>query len=74
MYTQETEEHELVYITNLKDGLQKDSMKLYDEEGPNNKMPAVENRFFEKPTQIILVTLTNCTKNLVVIITTLKIL
>ena len=37
LYTQETEQHELVYITNLKDDLQKDSMKLYDEEGPNNK-------------------------------------
>ena len=49
-YTQETEQHELVYITNLKDGLQKDGMKLYDEEGPNNKKPAAENRLFEKPT------------------------
>ena len=50
MDTQETEQHELVYITNLKDGLQKDGMKLYDEEGPNNKKPAVENRFIEEPT------------------------
>ena len=48
--TQETEQHELVYITNLKDGFQKDSTKLYDEEGPNNKKPAVENRLFEEPT------------------------
>ena len=51
MHTQETEQHELVYISNLKDGLQKDSTKLYNEEGPNNKKPAVENRLFEKPTQ-----------------------
>ena len=50
LYTQETEQHELVYITNLKDGLQKDGTKLYDEEGPNNKKPAAENRLFEKPT------------------------
>ena len=28
----------------------KDCTKLYDEEGPNNKKPAVENRLFEKPT------------------------
>ena len=48
--TQETEQHEVVYITNLKNGLQKDSMKLYDEEGPNNKKPAVENRLIEEPT------------------------
>ena len=48
LYTEETEQHELVYITNLKDGLQKDS--LHDEEGPNNKKPAAENRLFEKPT------------------------
>ena len=35
---------------NLKDGLQKESMKLYDEEGPNNKKPAAKNRHFEEPT------------------------
>ena len=39
---------------NLKDGLQKDGVKLYDEEGPNNKKPAVENRPFEEPTLNIL--------------------
>ena len=48
--TQETEQHELVYIMNLKNGLQKDSMKLYDEEGPNDKKPAAENRLTEEPT------------------------
>ena len=36
---------------NLKDGLQKDGMKLYNEEGPSNKKHAVENRLFQKPTQ-----------------------
>ena len=50
MDTQETEQHELVHITNLKDGLQKDSTKLYNEEGPNNKRPAVEKRLIEEPT------------------------
>ena len=50
MDTQETEQHELVYITNLKNGLQKDGMKLYDKEGPNNKKPAAENRLIEEPT------------------------
>ena len=47
--TQETEQQELVYITNLKNGLQEDSTKLYNEEGPNNKKPAVENRLIEEP-------------------------
>ena len=40
-----------MYITNLKNGLQNDGTKLYDEEGPNEKKPAVENRLLEKPTQ-----------------------
>ena len=35
--TEETEQQEIVYITNLEDGLQKDGTKLYDEEGPNEK-------------------------------------
>ena len=34
---------------NLEGGLPKDSMKLYKEEGPNNKKPAVKNRCFEEP-------------------------
>ena len=38
--TQETEQSQLVYIMNLEGGLQKDGMKLYKEEGPNNKKPA----------------------------------
>ena len=33
---------------NLKGGLQKDSMKLY-EEGPNHKRPTEKNRHFEEP-------------------------
>ena len=35
--TVEPEQQEIVYITNLKDGLQKNGTKLYDEEGPNKK-------------------------------------
>ena len=50
LYTQETEQQQLVYIMNLKGGLQQDGTKLYDEEGPNNKKPAVTNRWFEEPT------------------------
>ena len=47
---QETEQQELMYTTNLKNGLQEDSMKLYDEEGPNDKKPAAQNRLIEEPT------------------------
>ena len=47
---EESEQQQLVYITNLKNGLQKDGMKLYDEEGPNTTKPAVENRLIEEPT------------------------
>ena len=50
MDPQESEQHELVYIRNLKNGSQKDGMKLYNEEGPNDKKPAVENRLIEGPT------------------------
>ena len=35
---------------NLEGGLQKDGMKLYKEEGPNNKKPVATNRHFEEPT------------------------
>ena len=35
--TEEPEQQQVVYITNLENGLQKDSTKLYDEEGPNEK-------------------------------------
>ena len=47
--TEEPEQQQLVYITNLENRLQKDGMKLYDEEGPNDKKPAVENRLIEEP-------------------------
>ena len=35
--TEEKEQKEIVSITNLEDGLQKNGTKLYDEEGPNIK-------------------------------------
>ena len=47
---EELEQQQLVYITNLKNRLQKDCTKVYNEEGPNNKKPAAENRLIEKPT------------------------
>ena len=50
--TLETEEHnqqQVVYITNLEDGLRKNSTKPYDEEGLNKKQPAAKNRLIEEP-------------------------
>ena len=35
---------------NLENSLQKDSTKLYNEEGPNEKKPAAKNRLIEEPT------------------------
>ena len=35
--TQEMEQHELVYIMNIKNGLQRNGMKLYDEEAQTIK-------------------------------------
>ena len=35
--TEEPKQQQIVYITNLKNSLQKDGTKLYDEEGPNEK-------------------------------------
>ena len=49
METEEPEQQQVVFITNLKNGLQKDSTKLYDEEGPDKKKPAAKNRFVEEP-------------------------
>ena len=34
---EEPDQQQIVYITNLKDGLQKNGTKLYDKEGPNEK-------------------------------------
>ena len=48
--TQETEQQQFMYITNLEDDLQKNGTKLNKEEGPKDKKPAVKNRLFERPT------------------------
>ena len=45
----EPEQQEVVYITNLEDGLRKDGTALYDEKGPNEKKPAARNRPIEVP-------------------------
>ena len=47
---EEPEEQQVVYITNIENSLQKDGTKLYNEEGPNEKKPAVKNRLIEEPT------------------------
>ena len=46
---EEPEQQQVVYITNLENGSQKDGTKLYDEEGPNEKKPAAKNRLIEEP-------------------------
>ena len=40
--TEEPKQQQVVYITNLEKGLQKDGTKLYDEEGPNEKKTCCE--------------------------------
>ena len=70
--TQETEQPQLVYIMNLEGGLQKDGMKSYEEEGSNNKKPAVKNRLFEEPALNHLNHIYELYKNLVVMTRTLK--
>ena len=47
--TEEPEQQEVVYITNLEDGLRKDGTALYNENGPNEKKPAVRNSPIEVP-------------------------
>ena len=46
---EEPEQQQIVYITNLEDGLQKDGTTLYEEEVPNEKKPAARNRPIEVP-------------------------
>ena len=46
---EEPEQQEIVYITNLEDGSQKNSTTLYTKEGPNKKTPAARNRPIEVP-------------------------
>ena len=47
--TEEPESGQLVYITNLENGLQMDGNELNDEIGPNEKKPVAYNRPAEKP-------------------------
>ena len=47
--TEEPKQQEVVYITNLKDGLRKDGTTMYNEEDPNEKKPAVRKRPIEVP-------------------------
>ena len=46
---EEPEQQQVVYITNLENGLQKDGTKSYIEEDPNEKKPAAKNRHIEEP-------------------------
>ena len=46
---EEPEQQQVVYITNLENGLQKNGTELYDEVIPNKKKPAVRNRLVEEP-------------------------
>ena len=54
METEEPKQQEIVYIMNHEDGLRKNSTKLYDEEGPNEKKPGAGNRLIEEPSLNIL--------------------
>ena len=47
--TEDPESGQLVYITNLENGLQMDGNELNDEIGPNEKKPVAYNRPTEKP-------------------------
>ena len=47
--TEEPDQQEVVYITNLEDGLRNYGTKLYNEKDPNEKKPAARNRLLEEP-------------------------
>ena len=46
---EESDQQQIVYIKNLEDSLRKSGTKLYDEEGPNEKITAARNRLIEEP-------------------------
>ena len=46
---EEPEQQQIVYITNLEDGLRKDGTTLYKEENPDEKKPAARNWPIEVP-------------------------
>ena len=73
MGTEEPEQQEVVYITNLEDGLRKDGTALYDEKGPNEKKPAARNRPIEVPSLNNPNHVLIFTENLIVTSSTLKI-
>ena len=47
--TEEANQQQVVYITNLEDGLRNYGTKLYVEKDPNEKKPAAQNRLIEEP-------------------------
>ena len=47
--TEEPEQQEVVYITNLEDGLRKDGTALYNEKGPNEKSLLQESGLLKCP-------------------------
>ena len=49
---EEPEQQQVVYITNLENGIQKDGTELYDEEGPNEKKPAAKIMLVEEASRI----------------------
>ena len=46
---EEPEQQQIVYITNMEDGLRKDGTTLYEEEVPNEKKPSARNKPIEVP-------------------------
>ena len=46
---EEPEQQQIVYITNLEDGLRENGTTLYEEKDPNEKKPAERNRPIEVP-------------------------
>ena len=47
--TEEPDQQQVVYITNLEDGLQNYGTKLYDGKDPSGKKPVARNRLIEEP-------------------------
>ena len=46
---EEYNQQQIVYITNLEDGLRKYGTKMYDEEGPNDKKPTAKKGLLKSP-------------------------
>ena len=71
--TEEPDQQQVVYITNLKDGLRNCITKLYNEKDQNEKKPVARKGLWKSPPLIILKTFLKYMRNLVVMLTTLKI-